>query len=51
MHASAVWDPYYIKDIQQLEKVRRAARWVLNDYSYNYELSDVDVTTLTAILH
>ena len=27
--------PYYIKDIQQLEKVqRRAARWVLNDYSY-----------------
>ena len=34
-YASAVWDPYYIKDIQQLEKVqRRAARWVLNDYSY-----------------
>ena len=34
-YASAVWDPYYIKDIQQLEKVQhRAAHWVLNDYSY-----------------
>ena len=31
-YASAVWDPFYVKDIQQLEKVqRRAARWVLND--------------------
>ena len=34
-YASAVWDPFYVKDIQQLEKVqRRAARWVLNDYRY-----------------
>ena len=34
-YASAVWDPFYVKDIQQLEKVqRRAARWVLTDYRY-----------------
>ena len=32
-YASAVWDPYHIGDISELEKVqRRAARWVLNDY-------------------
>ena len=34
-YASAVWDPFYGKDIQQMEKVQcRAARWVLNDYRY-----------------
>ena len=34
-YASAVWDPFYVKDIQQLEKVqRRAACWVLNDYRH-----------------
>ena len=34
-YASAAWDPFYVKDIQQLEKVQRqAARWVLNDYRY-----------------
>jgi len=33
-YASAVWDPYYNSQIQQLEKVqRRAARWIFNDYS------------------
>ena len=33
-YASAVWDPYYNSQIQQLEKVqRRAARWIYNDYS------------------
>ena len=33
-YAAVVWDPYYQTDIQQLEKVqRRAARWVLNDFS------------------
>ena len=32
-YASAVWDPYHVGDISELEKVqRRAARWVLNDY-------------------
>jgi len=32
-YASAVWDPYHVGDIAQLDKVqRRAARWVLNDY-------------------
>ena len=36
-YAAVVWDPYYQSDIQQLENVqRRAARWVLNDFSrYN----------------
>ena len=33
-YASAVWDPYYNSQIQQLEKVQhRAARWIYNDYS------------------
>ena len=32
-YASDVWDPHYVGDIMELEKVqRRAARWVLNDY-------------------
>ena len=49
-YASAVWDPFYVKDIQQLEKVqRRAARWVLNDYMQIHKLGDFDVeTTLLA---
>ena len=34
MHLSDVWDPHQVGDIMKLEKVqRRAARWVLNDYS------------------
>ena len=32
-YASDVWDPNYVGDIMELEKVqRRAAHWVLNDY-------------------
>ena len=32
-YASAVWDPYHVGDIPELEKVqRRAVCWVLNDY-------------------
>ena len=31
---SLVWDPYLLADTQSIEKVqRRAARWVLSDYS------------------
>ena len=33
-YASDVWDPHHVGNIMELEKVqRRAARWVLNDYS------------------
>ena len=33
-YAASVWDPYHLDDILALEKVqRRAARWVMNDYS------------------
>ena len=33
-YATSVWDPYYTNDIYKLEKVqRRAARWILSDYS------------------
>ena len=33
-YAASVWDPYHHNDILALEKVqRRAARWVMNDYS------------------
>ena len=32
-YASDVWDPHYVGDIMELEKLQqRAARWVLNDY-------------------
>ena len=32
-YSSTVWDPFYQKDIDRLERVqRRAARFVLNDY-------------------
>jgi len=35
-YSSPVWDPYLAKDIQALEKVqRRAARWVMSDYSWS----------------
>ena len=33
-YAAVAWDPYYLNDIQALEKIqRRAARWVMNDYN------------------
>ena len=33
-YASVVWDPIYNSDVQKLENIqRRAARWVLKDYS------------------
>ena len=33
-YASVVWDPIYISDVHKLENIqRRAARWVLKDYS------------------
>ena len=32
-YASDVWDPHYVGDIMELEKVQqRAALWMLNDY-------------------
>ena len=39
-YAASVWDPYHLNDIQALEKVqRRAARWVMNDYSWYSSVS------------
>ena len=33
-YTAVVWDPYYQTDTQHLEKMqRKAARWVLNDFS------------------
>ena len=32
-YASAVWSPYTKENINKIEKVQRAARWVSNDYS------------------
>ena len=33
-YASVIWDPYYNSDRDKLESIqRRAARWVLSDYS------------------
>ena len=41
-YASAIWDPYYNTDINQIEKVqRRAARWVLNNYTQTSSVTDM----------
>ena len=33
-YPASVWEPYQLNDIRALEKVqRRAARWVMKDYS------------------
>ena len=49
-YATPVWDPYYNTDIYKLEKVqRRAARWILSDYSRNSVtslLSSLSIPTL-----
>ena len=39
-YASVVWDPHYQTQISILEKIqRRAARWILSDYSYHSSVS------------
>ena len=39
-YAAAVWDPYYIKDIEQINKIQnRAARFCRNDYRYTTSVS------------
>jgi hypothetical protein len=39
-YCSSIWDPYYTKDIKQLEQVqRRAARFVHRDYSWESSVS------------
>jgi len=43
-YASVAWDPYYLNDIQALEKIQsRAAQWVLNEYNR--------YSSVTAMLH
>ena len=54
-YAAPVWDPYYNTDIYKLEKVqRRAARWILSDYSRNSVtslLSSFSIPTLQQHRH
>ena len=50
-YATSVWDPYYNTDIYKLEKVqRRAARWILSEYSRTASvtsmLSSLNISTL-----
>ena len=41
-YACVVWDPHYQSQLSVLEKVqRRAARWVLSDYSYHSSVSSM----------
>jgi len=41
-YASTVWDPYTIKDSNQLEKVQRsAARWALSNYDWRYSVTSM----------
>ena len=41
-YAAPVWDPHIQEDIQRIEMVqRRAARWVLSDYSPSSSVSDM----------
>ena len=38
----SAWDPHYQSQVSVLEKVqRRAARWVLSDYSYHSSVSSM----------
>jgi len=48
-YTALVWDPYYNTDIYKLQKVqRRAARWIVSDYSRNSvtSLSSLGIPTL-----
>ena len=50
-YAAPVWDPYYNVDTYMLEKVqRRAARWILSEYSRTSSvtalLSTLEIPTL-----
>ena len=41
-YAAVAWDPHQLNNIQALEKIqRRAARWVMNDYSGHSSVSDM----------
>ena len=41
-YAAPIWDPYIQEDIQRIEMVqRRAARWVMSDYSPYSSVSDM----------
>ena len=41
-YACVVWDPHYQSQVSVLEKIqRRAARWVLSDYSYHSSVSSM----------
>jgi len=41
-YASTVWDPYTIKDSDQLEKVQRsAAQWVCSNYDWKYSVTSL----------
>ena len=41
-YAACVWDPYQEYLIYDIEKIqRRAARWVLSDYSYYSSVTDM----------
>jgi len=44
IYAAVIWDPFHLDNVQQLEKIqRRAARWVLNDFSrYSSVLAMID---------
>ena len=50
-YAAPIWDPYYDTDIYKLEKIqRRAARWILSEYSRTTSvtslLSGLNIPTL-----
>ena len=46
-YVAPIWDPYYDTDIYKLEKVqRRAARWILSEYSRT-----TNVTSLLSVLN
>jgi len=41
-YCSTVWDPYFLKDINELEKVqRRAARWAISAYNWSSSVTSM----------
>jgi len=41
-YCSTVWDPHFLKDINDFEKVQRqAARWAMSDYSWSSSVTSM----------
>ena len=51
IYCSQIWRPYLLKDIITLERIRRATKFILNDYqlSYRFHLVKLHLRTPTHV--